>query len=234
MSSAPSPAPEEDPRFQTLAGVNGVVLRVCVLRQRVLSLKATEAIVGWRFSALVLDAAGPVRVASLDWRDAEQVDHAVIEHAAGQLAGGAPPPLCFLPASFSTLSSTSGRRALSERLQAITESTERRVVLEAHGLAGVPAPRLAEVVAHIRPACAGVIAEVSSDRAELAAIGHCGFAGFLVRTQTAWSADPGQLARFQALTELARGSAPICMARATEDDLPVLAAAGFTHAAAND
>ena len=81
MSSAPSPAPEEDPRFQTLAGVNGVALRVCVLRQRILALKAAEAVVGWRFSALVLDSAGRqgVRYVQADGRVAFAPDSIIEE-----------------------------------------------------------------------------------------------------------------------------------------------------------
>lgn len=221
----------DGPQVRRLNGVHGDEFRLAVQRERVISLAPPGTVIGWRFETALFDAQGPARTALLDWRDAERVDFAVLAAALEGRAGVDAQPLFFLPVAFSTLSSRQGRRDLSERLYAATTALGRRPALEVHGLAGVPPARLTEVTTLIRPACAGVIAEVTADRAELAGIGHCGLAGYLIRTQSAWSADPDQMTRFQGLTELARSSASICLARGRDADQPVLAVAGFSHAA---
>jgi len=224
MSAEPAP-----PAYESLTAVDGAVLRVAAACEELRSLRSGEA-AGWRFHPAAAGEHGPVALSALDWRDAEKLDFLVLDGAAEALASRGP-GMAVLPVSFSTLSSSRGRRELTERLSGVAQAAGRRLAIEVRDLKGVPPQRLAEVLGLVRPACSGVIAETGPDRAEIAAIGHCGLSGVAIRTASDWSADPAHLSRFQALTELARGCAPVCLARAVEDDLVVLAAAGFTHGA---
>lgn len=222
------------PRGHSLIAVDGSPFTAAAACEPLTVLRTGEA-AGWRFAPRITNADGPMDMTVLDWRDAEQADFAVLDQAVERLAeSGRGPGLALVAVSFSTLSSTRGRRELGQRLADAVQVCGRPIALELGGLRGVPPARLAEVAAHIRPACAGLIAEVGPHRAEIAAIGHCGFAGVIFRTRTDWSGDPGQLARYQALTALARGSASRCITRACADDLAIVAAAGFTHAAVSD
>ncbi len=233
MSPSSTDRPGGGQQDRRIDGIHGDVFRLTVQRERVVNLGATGtgSALGWRFETALFDAQGPARTTLLDWRDAERVDFAIIEAALEDRAAVGDQPLFLLPVAFSTLSSRHGRRALAERLIAVATTLGRRPALEVHGLAGVPPARLSEVATLIRPACAGIIAEVAPDRAELMAIGHCGLAGYLIRTQSAWSTDADQMTRFQGLTELARSSAPICIARGREAEQPIMAITGFSHAA---
>ncbi len=218
-------------RFEDLIAVDGEHFSVAAACQPLVAARSGEA-AGWRFAPRVTGEDGPLALSTLDWRDAQQADLVVIGQAAETLADPATGPgPGVIVVSFSTLSSGSGRRALSERLGEASSACGRPLAIEMRELDGVPPARLAEVVSLIRPACAGVIAEVGPHRAEIAAIGHCGLAGVMIRTQGDWSGDPAQLARFEALTALARGSVARCFGRAPRDDIPILAAAGFTHVA---
>ncbi len=219
------------PIARRVAGVHGDAFRLGIQQDRVISLSSSGTVIGWRFETALFDAHGPVRPDSLDWRDAEQIDFAVVDAALEERASLESQPLLLLPAAFSTLSSRQGRRNLGDRLHAAARLLERRPALEIYGLAGVPPARVSEVASLIRPACAGVIAQVSADRAELAVLGHCGLAGFFIRPQSPWSNEPALLVRLQGLTELARGIAPICIGRGREADRALLSAAGFSHAA---
>lgn len=222
------------PIARRVAGVHGDAFRLGIQRDRVISLSSSGSVIGWRFETALFDAQGPVRPDSLDWRDAEQIDFAVVDAALEERPSLESQPLLLLPAAFSTLSSRQGRRNLGDRFHAAARLLERRPALEIYGIAGVPPARVSEVASLIRPACAGVIAQVAADRAELAGLGHCGLAGFFIRPQSPqspWSDEPALLVRLQGLTELARGIAPICIARGREADRALLSAAGFSHAA---
>jgi len=217
-------------RVETVAGSAGAPLKVAAPREPVVSLRDGEAR-GWRFAPVVLGDDRPVSLAALDWGDAEVVDFTalgLVHEALREHAG--PVGMVLAPVSFSTLASRRARTLLAERLAEATAETGAGLVLEVRGLKGVPSERLRAVVAEIRPACAGVVAEAPPDAAGLAPIGHCGFAGVHIRVQGPWSAEPQHLARYQTLTDLARGFTPFLLARAPEADHDILAAAGFTHA----
>lgn len=220
------------PRFDLISCIDGATLKAAALPETLITLK-NGGTAGWRFTPRAVGPAGPVHLGSLDWRDAEQLDFTVLSQITAQLAGAnTQAALCLIPASFHTVSSQKGRTEMAARIGELAVQEKCRVVLELRDFRGVPKERLTEVIAQIRPACFSVIAEIQADRAELALIGSCGVSGVSIRTSGDWTSDPKAVASVSAVADLARGIAPVRIARAMDRSrLPVLAKAGFTHAA---
>jgi len=219
--------------WRVFAGVDGAALRVTCALDQLVVLK-TGATAGCRLRPAVSDMSGPapapVKLAGMDWRDAERVDLAVTELAPAVLEGQPPTQMLVIPASFSSLSSHRGRRLLVERVAGLGGDL-RRIAVEIRDLRGVPSSRLAEVIALIRPACHVVLGEVEADRADIAAVTSCGLQGLSVRPRRDWTVDQRLIDQFTALGELARRITPIAITRAfTPETFVLLAAAGFTHA----
>lgn len=246
MSATPSPASPADarpalspasargPTWTEFVGVDGAAIRATCALDQLIVLKTGEQ-AGWRLRPAVADVSGPapapVRISALDWRDAEQVDVAVLDQAAEVLGRHGGAPLLVTPASFSTVSSQRGRRLVTERIQSLAVRFGRRVAVELRDLRGVPSSRLTEVIGLIRGSCHGVLGEVEPDRADIAAVAGCGLNGLVVRPRRDWTGEARQAEQFAGLGDLARRIAPFVMTRAFEpSNLPLLARAGFTHA----
>jgi hypothetical protein len=215
------------------AAVDGSAIRVLCARDHLVQLK-TGAIAGGRLRPAVVDVSGqaprPVKLADLDWRDAEKVDLSLLGQAAETL-GPTSAPWFVAPASFSTLSSQRGRRLVLEQFEALGRRLKGSVAIEIRDLRGVPAGRLGEVVAQVRAGCNGVLGEVEPDRADIAAVAGCGLNGLSIRPRRDWTVDARQSEQFRALGELGRRIAPIVITRAfSPDNFEALNRAGFTHA----
>ena len=219
--------------YSVFAAVDGAVLRVTCAYDDLVALK-NGGPAGYRLRPCVSDVSGPnrlsVRTASLDWRDAERVDSAVLQQAIGLLASLPPRAgVCLAPVSFATLSSQRGRRSLFELVEALASGT-RRIVFEIRDLKGVPASRLTEVVGLVRPLVYGLVGEVEADRTQIAGLAGCGLNGLSIRTLADWARDPRLVDHFQSAAALARRIAPFCLARApAAERLPVIRDAGYTH-----
>ena len=241
-ASAQPRAPDaaEKPRpgdaYKVFPAVDGTVLRVSCSYDGLVSLRANQILAGHRLIPCLADVSGPnrlsVRLASLDWGDAERVDRTVLKLGADLLESlPARPPLCLVPASFSSVSSQKARRDFLEEVAEVGGRLRCRVAIELRDLRGVPAGRLAEVVALLKPACFGVVADVAADKLEIAALVGGGFNGVSIRTLADWSRDPQLVAHFRSLAEIARRIAPICISRVpNRERFPILIESHFTHA----
>lgn len=219
------------PRFDLITCVDGTVLKAAALPEVLITLK-NGGTAGWRFSPRALGPTGPVSLAALDWRDAEQLDLTVLSQITAQLAGAeTQAALCLIPVSFHTLSSQKGRTEIASRVGELIIQEKCRVVLELRDLKGVPLERLTAVVNQIRPICFSIVAEVGVDKAELGVIAGSGVTGFVLRTMGDWTLDAKASAAVSAFCETARRIIPIRLGRVPDRSrLPLLEKAGFTHA----
>lgn len=230
---AAKPAADHLKAVKVFAALDGAALRVICAHDHLILLK-NNSLAGIRLRPAVSDISGatpqPVRLATLDWRDAERVDEAVLERAR-DVTRTYSAPLFVVPAAFSTLSSLRGRRLVIEGLAELADSGRRRIALEIRDLHGVPPSRLSEVIAQVKPWCHGIVAEVGIDRTDIAAIAGCGFNAVSIRPRSDWTRNADHERRFRALGELARNISPIVITRAfTPDAFDALRRAGFTHA----
>ena len=219
--------------YSVFSAVDGTSIRVTCAYDDLVALRNGEP-AGRRLRPCVADVSGPdrlsVRLGGLDWRDAERVDFAVLQQAAGLLASLPPTRMCLAPVSFGALSSQRGRRNVVEQVHALAQDG-RRVAVEIRDLKGVPASRLAEIVGLVRPHVFGVIGEIEADRTLIAGLAGCGLNGLSLRSLADWAADPRLVGHFGGLAALARRIAPICIARAhAPERTPVMREAGYTHA----
>ena len=219
---------------KVFAAQDGAAIRVTCALDHLIQLR-TGAAAGCRLRPAVADVSGPlptpVKLAAMDWRDAERVDLAVLDQAMAVLAAQAAATRFLVPASFPTLSAQRGRRLVMDHIEALADRLARPVALEIRDLRGVPAGRLAEVVALVKPVCKGVLGEVEPDRVDIAAVAACGLNGLTIRPRRDWTADPRQTEQFTAMGDLARRVAPNAITRAfSVDGLGLLARAHFSHA----
>jgi hypothetical protein len=117
--------------------------------------------------------------------DVEQIDRNLLETgltAIKVLHGQEPEKVLFVPAAFSTLASPRGRREILSLIDLAQTRLGARVILEVSHLdPGLPASRLVEVLAHIRPTCAGVFARMKPDRQAIKALADCTLAGVAIQ-----------------------------------------------------
>jgi len=231
----PNPAPAASlPTHTDFVSVDGMRIRVTCGRDDLFLLKS-GAQVGSRLRPCLTDISGPnrlsVRVNSLEGRDAEAVDHAVLRQAAAHFPLDAGPPMVVAPVAFSTLSTQRGRRDVLDELLALSGRLNSRPILEIRDLRGVPSSRLAEIVSLMRPATAAILGEVEADKASIAGLAGCGLGGLVIRTLADWPQDRKLFLHFRGLAELARCVAPVCIGRGVSVmRLPGMLEAGFTHA----
>lgn len=141
--------------------------------------------------------------AALNTVDAERLDLAIAEHAFGALQPSEdrlddqPPPLLFLPVTWSTARSPSSRRRLLRRVA--EGQLERGVacVCEVVGLdEGAPGATIREAAGGLTPIFRGVLARIEPSAALVARLADCGLSGVAVEAgRLDLGADPEALAR---------------------------------------
>jgi hypothetical protein len=118
-------------------------------------------------------------MARLSAYDVEQLDAWILEQGLSsideaELRGA----VLFAPATYSTLSSTRGRRAVLSLLGLAQRRLGARLVLEVTGLDhALPPSRLVEMLGAIAPVCRVVFARLRPERRAITALSACGLAG---------------------------------------------------------
>ena len=125
--------------------------------------------------------------------DIEQIDRNLLETgltAVKALHGNEPAKLLFVPAAYSTLSSPRGRREILGLIADAQTRLNAKVIMEiSHLDPGLPASRLVEILAQVRPTCATVFARMKPDRQAIIALTDCTLAGVAIQASDLKSPD---------------------------------------------
>jgi hypothetical protein len=117
--------------------------------------------------------------------DIEQIDRNLLETgltAVKVLHGEERSKVLFVPAAFSSLASSRGRREILGLIGDAQARLKARVVLEVSHLdPGLPPSRLVEVLAQLRPTCRTVFARMKPDRQAIMALADCALAGVAIQ-----------------------------------------------------
>jgi len=119
------------------------------------------AMIGHRFEPAVMDAGTAVAIdakalGNLDWNDREQIDVLNIEQGLALLRMRSPEQrkmVMVIPAAFSTFASVKARIRLMPIVSRPSQEMGLKVLFEIRHLQGVPAGRIAEVAAPLKPYC---------------------------------------------------------------------------------
>ena len=237
-AAPPGPGEEPDARLTTFEGRR---LRCSVSMSPTIDL-SRFAIAGHRIEPKISlegtdELLPPAARRALMPRDSQMVDLAVLRRGLARLESGQSSterPSLILAVSFLSLSNTKARNNLLAEIARARDAVAKAVIFEIADFDdGVPASRLAEAAALLKPFCRSVFARVGQMGPFAQNLKALGFAGLTVESPLSGASDEDQclwlLSMSQGLQTF-KGTA-IAVNLSSTAALPMAAAVGFTHAA---
>jgi hypothetical protein len=169
-------------------------------------------------------------------RDTLKVDLLVLQRGLARLEGRQRPaerPSLILTVSFLTLSNGNTRNALLDEIERARDAVTKGVIFEVSDFDdGVPAGRLMEIAALLKPFCRSVFARAGQTRASARSLRSLGFSGIVLDSPPATATDVDQSLWLLSMSAGLQGlkGAAIAANLTSTRVLPMAAEAGFTHA----
>lgn len=239
----PSPAAPMSPLSQLktspLRTVDGTDIAVSFAVDPVLDLK-TLTLAGHRIEARLLDAVTRTPLASerrlrLLPQDIGRIDQAALERGLAKLdaAVGEARPWLILQLSFAGLTNTKMRNTLFQQAAEHRQRMQEAVICELVDVeSGVPAGRLREVAAMVRPLCRAVFAQMPPTKLALDTIRAAGLPGATFRAADFGVTDTALEEGMRRFSRVAVGARPVLTVTGLPNTHLLVPAmgCGFTHA----
>ena len=197
-------------------------------------------VIGHRFRPAVIDLTAGVNLDdraldAMEWTDKEDIDAANVEQGIRLLAYHTPEQrksLMIVPVAFSTLASARGRSKVLGPASTAAGAMDLKILVEIHGLKGVPPHRIQEIVHLIRPFCRIVVGRAAAEPRAIQILRHCGLAGVCIEYDGVMRDDASLLEYLGALRSAAKLASGACMTRELDNfhQMAVARLAGISHA----